>query len=165
MSRDRKRRSIWDEFDELFNRVWEEFEHMREDIERRISESFGRPDWSCSTRPLWDSQRRCLEPLSDVQETTESIIVTLDLPGVKDKSDISINVKENILEIEAKIKNPVRFERWGTSQKEIAFAHYYKTLPINEENIDLEKASAKFKNGILKIVLPFKKKGFKIKIE
>jgi len=161
----RRRRTIWEEFDELFNRMWEEFEHMREEIERRITESARYPDWSCSTKPLWDSSRKCLEPLYDIHETEDAIEVTVDLPGVEDKKDISINIKENMLEIEAKIKKPVRFERWGTSQREMAFAHYYKQIQIPEEKIDLEKAKATFRDGILRVILPLKKKGFRINIE
>jgi len=91
-------------------------------------------------------------PPVDIYETDDSLVFKAELPGVT-KEDITVEVKDNTLTLkgekkfgkEAKEESYHRVERaYGTFQR--AF-----TLPGPMEQ---DKVKAKFKDGILEIVLP-----------
>ncbi|MCP8310398.1 MAG: hypothetical protein L6N94_02760, partial [Candidatus Methylarchaceae archaeon HK01M] len=52
-------------------------------------------------RPSWDAVEKYLEPLVNIEDKEDEIVVTADLPYVEDKNDISIDVAEDSLEIRA----------------------------------------------------------------
>ena len=89
------------------------------------------------------------EPLTDVFEDKESVKFYVELPGVE-KDDIQLNVTDGRAEIKAK--------------------NFYKAVDLPNRNLDSEKASANYKNGVLEVTIP-KTKGVseekkqKIKIE
>ncbi len=91
-------------------------------------------------------------PAVDIFETPEAIVLKAELPGIT-AQDISVEVKDNILTLkgekrfgkETKEENYHRMERsFGSFQR--AF-----TLP---GTVQQEKATARFKDGILEIALP-----------
>jgi len=135
--------------DELFKRV-----------EKSLNEIFR----SGLMTPTFDVIRCCLEPLVEITETTEEITIVYDLPFIKDKNAIEIHATPNSLEIDAKFAKPVRFEKWGTVQKGTDFKHFQHTIKKLPAEVIPEKASSRFKQGLLEIRLP-KVKPFKIKIE
>ncbi|MHA1208085.1 MAG: Hsp20/alpha crystallin family protein [Candidatus Freyarchaeota archaeon] len=144
--------------------LFDQFMEYISDFERRFDETFYSILSSFrATRPSWDPDKCCLVPLVDIQEYPEEIIVTADLPYV-DKEDISINATETSLEIDAKMRHPVRFERWGTVQREISFNCYHKSIKL-PSRVDPEKAKATFRGGILQISLPKKISKQKIEID
>ena len=130
------------------------------DIQRDVIEAFGEIfDERCS----WDPEECCLEPLTNIIETEEEIIITADLPYVK-KDEISLHVTDDMLDIQATLDQPVKFAQWGTIQRDTEFSKFHKhiKLPVN---VDSDNVSATFKNGFLQIRMPKKIKRIKIKIE
>jgi len=106
-------------------------------------------------------------PAVDVYETSDSVVVEVEVPGMK-KDDIKITVEDNILRIrgekklerENKDKNYHVVERsYGTFERAFRLPDY----------VDMEKIKAKFENGILTITLPKKeeekKRVIDVKIE
>lgn len=152
--RRRRRESFFDRILNYFAEIGEEIDELIESMFEAVS--FSRPDW--------DADTCCLEPLVHVESTPESIIVTADLPYVENKNDIKINATEDTLELTADMKKEVRFERWGTVQRETAFRRYRKLIKLPEKVVPHE-AKATFKNGILQIVLPKKFKATPIRVE
>ena len=73
------------------------------------------------------------EPLTDVFEEKDSLKVYMELPGVE-KTDIKLDVTEGTMEVKA-----------GT---------FAKTVRLPAGNIDSEKASANYKNGVLEVTIP-----------
>ncbi|MFQ6135401.1 MAG: Hsp20/alpha crystallin family protein [Nitrososphaerales archaeon] len=133
-------RRISDWIDEVFSDIEEEF------------------------RPLWNEAERCLEPLVDVSTTEDEVVVTVDLPCVVNKEDISLNVSEESLEVKAVMHRAVKWERWGTVQKDIGFNSFRKVVRLPDK-VDPAEAKAKFSRGILTVTLPRVRKKFDIKIE
>ncbi len=115
-------------------------------------------------RPLWSVSERCLEPLFDISTTEDELIVTVDLPCVDDKKDIALHMIEDSLEVKAAIHLPIRWDRWGTVQKEIRFDSYKKMIRLPEK-VEPAKAKAKFSNGILTVTLPRVRKKFSVKVD
>lgn len=105
----------------------------------------------------------CLEPLIHITEGDEELIISADLPCVK-KEDIELFCTEGAVEIRAKMSRQVKFERWGTVQREITFNSFRRSIALPAEVIP-EKAKASFKGGILEIRLPKKIKKTRIEVE
>ena len=76
------------------------------------------------------------EPLTDVFEDKEHVKLYIELPGV-DKNDIQLNVTATQAEIKAK--------------------NFYKTIDLPTRNIEFNKATANYKNGVLEVLIPKKK--------
>lgn len=112
--------------------------------------------------PSWHS-RGCLEPLIHITEGEEEILISADLPCVR-KEDIELYCTENAVEIRAKMSRQVRFERWGTVQREITFNSFRRSIALPAEVIP-EEAKASFKGGILEVRLPKKIKKTRIRID
>ena len=111
----------------------------------------------------WDFADGCMEPLVYVDETPDNVTVTADLPFVE-KDDIIVNATENSIELEAKVRNPIQFERWGFSQKKSSFICFKKMVDIRSK-IDPERAEAMFNRGILKVTIPKVKRKFGVSIK
>jgi len=120
------------------------------EIERRI------------LKATW-GQNGDLEPLYEVEDKDDEILVTFDLPRVR-KENVEINTTEDTVEVIAKMSDAVCWERWGVVQKQITFQSFRKQIRLPEP-IDTEKAHAVLKNGILRIKLPKVRRKVLIPIE
>ena len=141
----RRKKTILDEFEE---------------IERRVDEFF---DQVFSVEPMWNLQAHSLRPLYQVKETKESITVVVDLPYVE-KEAINLRVDEQSIDLSAELRQPIRYERWGTAQRECEFRKLSVTIPLPAEIIS-DEAVAKFKEGVLTVKLPRKIKKRIIRVE
>lgn len=144
-----KTKSIVEMMDELFER-------MERSLNQILRTGF--------LKPSFDLKHCCLEPLVDINETADEVIVVYDLPFIKDKNDIEIKATPHSLEIDAKFREPVKLEKWGTVQKETEFKHYHHVIRKLPDEIVPENAISRFKGGLLEVRLP-KVKPYKIKIE
>jgi len=104
-----------------------------------------------------------LEPLYEVEDKEDEILVTFDLPRVS-KENVAINTTEDMVEVIAKMSSAVCWERWGVVQKKISFQSFRKQIRLPEP-IEPEKAHALLKNGILRITLPKIRRKVLINIE
>lgn len=113
--------------------------------------------------PSWSSSDRCLEPLVEIENRENEIVVTVDLPCVDKKEDISLEVSEDTLEIRAALKKAIRWERWGMVQKNIEFIAFKKSVTLPEK-VKPEEATAVFRRGVLKVRLPKARRKISLKI-
>ncbi len=77
------------------------------------------------------------EPLTDILEDEKAIKIYFEVRG-ENKNDIQLNVTAGKVEVKAK--------------------NFYKLINLPTSNIDLEKASSKYKNGVLEVTIPKKEK-------
>jgi len=75
------------------------------------------------------------EPLTDLFEDEKTIRIYFELRGV-DKDDIQLNVTAGKVEVKTK--------------------DFYKMVNLPTSNIDLERASSKYRNGVLEVTIPKK---------
>lgn len=104
-----------------------------------------------TTRNMWNLMRGSLEPLANITEMDNKIIVEIDLPMVR-KSDIHLRLVEGGLEVEASLMKQMRYERWGTVQRTCEFRSLYKLISLPTPVV-AEGAEAVFKKGILRVTL------------
>lgn len=90
-------------------------------------------------------------PGTDIVETEKSLIVAMDVPGVK-KENISIMLENNVLEVDAKID----FSSYGNLNPvytEYNVGHYTRKFTVSNI-VDTEKIDAILSDGVLTLTLP-----------
>lgn len=91
-------------------------------------------------------------PTSNIQETEDLIVTTLEMPGVN-KKDIELNILDHALEVKAENK----LEKKSVHGYMASSSNFYKKIPLNMD-IKQDGATAKFENGLLRIEIPKSKK-------
>ncbi|MBW2976342.1 Hsp20/alpha crystallin family protein [Candidatus Woesearchaeota archaeon] len=95
-------------------------------------------------------------PVAEIRETENSIIATLELPGV-DKKDIDLNVTESSVEVKVESKAEKEVKGKGKYSYEAKSQQFYRRLPLPAE-VKAGDAEAEYKDGILKVEIPRVKK-------
>ena len=149
----------WKPFRELA--PFREFDRMRKEMDR-----------------LWDSffegghRKRGEEagewfPALDVSETKNDIVVKTEVPGL-DPKDIDISLSEGVLTIKGEKKQEKEEKEENYHLIERSFGSFSRSIRLPRD-VQGDKISASYKNGLLKVTLPkseeAKKKEIKIKVE
>ena len=126
------------------------------------------------TAATLDSMRKDIEtkiidytfvPGRDIIETDTDIIVHIALPGIR-KEDLKLKVTKRLLSVEAKFdtEQDIRGTYVTLTDKKTGIVKRDVKLP---RKVIPDKASAKFENGILKVVIPkFEKdERYEVKVE
>ena len=116
-----------------------------DDVEKMVNQAFGH-----SIRNTEVTSQ--LQPLLDVYETDNTIVASLDLPGVE-KKDVEVSVSNGFLTISGERKNISGESGEGRIWQETSFGTFKRTFELTEAVVD-DKIKAQFKNGVLKISLP-----------
>jgi len=93
-------------------------------------------NWTYQTKPLFKKIKRLLV---DVFHEAEEVLIVIDLGGFQ-RGDISLNIKPEEYSIVAKRGDQ----------------EFRETIALPQE-VDIEKCSENFRNGVLEIILPRKK--------
>lgn len=94
------------------------------------------------------------EPALDLIDKKDKLIAKVELPGVE-KKDVKLSLTDNNLTIQGEIKKDEEIKKEDYYYRERAYGNYARTISLPTE-VDKDKISAKFKNGILEIVMPKK---------
>ncbi len=141
--------------------LWRPLQELKKEMDRIWQEFFGKSylpekwitfEWS---------------PAIDVSETDNEVLVKVDLPGVN-PDDIEISLSENILTIKGEKKKEEEEKKENFYRMERYYGSFMRSIQLPCE-IEEDKISATYKDGVLKIVLPKKpeekKKVIKVKVE
>ena len=85
-----------------------------------------------SFKPSEIGSKETREPLTDVFKEEKAVKIYVELPG-EEKDDIHLNVTKGRVEVKAK--------------------NFYKMIKV-PRNVDVEKTSSKYNNGVLTIIIP-----------
>lgn len=170
----RRRRSIFDIFDEIIREFEEEFFEMQREFERMLREGRAEvrgpfvygfritigPDGRPVVEEFGNVRREAgrpkiseeREPLVDVFEDDRNVVVVAELPGV-DRDKIKVRALERKLVIQATDKN----------------RKYYKEVSLPKP-VKPETAKATYKNGVLEVKIEKKEierreEGIEVKVE
>jgi HSP20 family protein len=106
---------------------------------------------------------RSISPALDVAETDDEIIVTCDLPGLKDK-DIEVSVASGVLTIKGEKKATEPKEGTRIYRRETWSGSFQRTVAL-PPTADTEKVAAHFADGVLSVSIPRKEETKPKKIE
>ncbi|KAJ50043.1 HSP20 family protein [Clostridium tetanomorphum] len=88
---------------------------------------------------------------ADLKETNNSYMVEADLPGIS-KEAINVSYNNNYLVISAKRQDDKEDKGENYIRRERRYGEFKRSFYI--DNVDKDRITASFKNGVLKIELP-----------
>jgi HSP20 family protein len=91
-------------------------------------------------------------PAVNVRQTEKGVEVTAELPGI-DEKNVEVSIAENALTIRGEKKEEKEQKEGGWQISERSFGSFVRTIPLPVE-VDEDKVSAQFKNGVLTVMLP-----------
>ncbi|MEM3405901.1 MAG: Hsp20/alpha crystallin family protein [Candidatus Pacearchaeota archaeon] len=143
----------------MFEDIFDEIKRLKREIDKNFNQFFNnRLDLE-----LEEEMSGMKKPLSEMEETEKDLILRFEIPGV-DKKDIHLNITKNKVEIRAEKKKEEKIEKKGFFKSERIYNGFYRTMILPCEVIP-EKAKAKYKDGILEVIVPKTKDDKKTKIE
>ena len=100
----------------------------------------------------------------DIKEYEDKYLLEAELPGVN-KEDIKVEIRNDILTISVDRKEEIKEERENYIRRERREGALRRSFPV--EDVEQDKISAKFENGILYLELPKRKdsRGYVNRIE
>lgn len=101
-------------------------------------------------------------PSVDILEISDELRVVADMPGAK-ADEIDIKFEKGVLTIHAKIE-PRQAEGTNYLAREYGVGDFYRAFDVSE-NIDAERISAEYVDGVLTLHLPKTEKAKTRKIE
>ena len=138
-----------------------EFERIRREMDRPW-DSFleGRPMRRAEEGREW-------LPSLDVSETKNDLVIKAELPGM-DPKDIDISLSNGLLTITGEKKQEKEEKDENYHLIERSYGSFTRSVRLPRE-VQSDKITASFKNGVLRVTLPkseeAKKKEIKIKVE
>lgn len=133
-----RKRPLWKILLDEFRRMEEEMQQVEEEFIRRLKET--------------EEMRGCITPLYNLYESGDEIILTADMPGVN-KEEIDLRVGEDYIKVEAPCRSALR-------RGEKYLLHIQ--LPVK---IDPSSVRARYKEGVLEVVVKKKIGGVRVKVE
>jgi len=103
-------------------------------------------------RSAYGNEECYLSPLTDILERKDEYVLYAEMPGVS-KDDFKVELDNNLLTISGKKNIHEKREDEQFYRAERQCGDYKRSFRIGEE-IDKDKISAKYENGVLEIVLP-----------
>ena len=88
----------------------------------------------------------------EISETAAAIEVKASLPGVK-PADVDISVQNGVLTIKAEHKEESEEQKKDYYRRELRYGFFHRSFAL-PASVDVEKATATFENGILRLTLP-----------
>jgi HSP20 family protein len=150
------------------SRRFSEMSRWEPEMERMFDDFFGR-----RLRPLWPGRwwpareiGLSMAPV-DLYGEKDEIVVKTELPGMS-KEDIQVNVIDRLLTIKGEKKKEEELKEGDYYRSERSYGSFSRSVDLPGE-VQIEKAKASFKNGVLEIRLPkteeAKRREIKVKVE
>jgi HSP20 family protein len=117
------------EINRLFDDFWRDFDDVAGDF------GFGR-------QSVW--------PHVEVAESGDALTVTAELPGL-DQNDVEVLLSDGVLTLRGEKKSAIDDKDRHFSERR--YGRFERRIPLEVE-VDRDKVSATFKNGVLTVTLP-----------
>ncbi len=130
-----------------------EAEHPVSSLQQELNRVFDE-FWTRFDRPFDEASGFAAPGMaaSDVVETDDSVEVSVELPGLDDK-DLEVTLSGDTLTIKGEKKVERQDEKKGFYLSERSYGSVFRAIPL-PPGVDMDKAEAKFKNGVLTVTLP-----------
>jgi HSP20 family protein len=90
-------------------------------------------------------------PATDIYETESELMVILEMPGVE-KSNVSINVEDSVLNVEGRL-DLTKYQGLHPLYTEYNIGNYSRSFRLSNK-IDQHKIAAEMKDGVLSLRMP-----------
>ena len=134
-------------------RIVSPFEDMDRWFEGFFPRGWMRPsrmDW-----PRWGEMAAPFEgrmPKVDVIDHDEEVVVRAEVPGVE-KDDLDVSISDNTVTIKGETRREEKEEKGDYYRCETSRGAFARTVML-PDYVDTEGAKAKFKDGVLELMLP-----------
>lgn len=91
-------------------------------------------------------------PAIDMYETKDAVVAETSLAGV-DPKDVEVTVQNGVLTVKGESKKESEVDEKNYYRKEVRSGSFYRQVAL-PANVQEDKASAEFENGMLKIIVP-----------
>jgi len=130
-------------------------------VKRNHSDLPGFPSWfdNLWSRDLMDwsnwnfSPAHTTLPAANIKENNDEYEIELAAPGMK-KEDFKINLDNNLLTISSEKQEDKEEKNKDYSRREFHYQSFQRSFTLPERDVDQEKVSAKYHDGILSIHIP-----------
>jgi HSP20 family protein len=109
-------------------------------------------DFLVTTKPLPSLNAEVWRPPTDVLDNEESIVVTMEVPGVGPE-DMQIAVEEQRLVVQGRRARPARKDKMHFQQMEVNYGQFQRTIALSSP-VDEDRIQANYSGGFLEIHLP-----------
>jgi HSP20 family protein len=133
---------------------FQEMEKRFEEMEKRFEDFFRRP---FSLLPSWMPRMKMAEieevsPSIDIFTEGDDVVVKGELPGIK-KEDIDVSLTKDTITISGEKKKEEKIEKKNYYSLERSYGSFKRSFSLPSE-VQTDKATAKFKDGVLEIRVP-----------
>ena len=94
-------------------------------------------------------------PAVNIRETKDDFLIEVAAPGLN-KNDFKVNLENNQLVISSEHKEEKKSEEDNYTRREFSYQSFQRSFTVDQSQVDGEKISAKYSDGILCITLPKK---------
>jgi len=138
-----------------------------QEMERWFDDVFRRPFGTSWWPRLRTPETEEFSPSIDIFTEKDDVIVKAELPGMK-KEDIDVSITDHTMRISGEKKREEKIEKKDYYWEESSYGSFVRSFQLPAE-VETNKASAKFKDGVLEIKIPkteeAKKKEKKVAVE
>lgn len=93
-------------------------------------------------------------PVTDILETKDAYIIRAELPGI-DEKDINIEIENGILTLRGERKFESKTEEKDFRRIERTYGNFFRSFTL-PQNVNADKITAAFVNGVIEVVVPKK---------
>ena len=128
-----------------------------DDMDRMFDSLFHR-GWLRPFRDVWPEwnflghRLETVTPHVDLVEHDEEILIRAEVPGVE-KKDLKLDLSGDLLTIRGERRKEEKSEKGEVYREEIEHGTFSRTIRL-PQSVDVEKAVAEFKDGMLEVRLP-----------
>jgi HSP20 family protein len=91
-------------------------------------------------------------PKVNIREDNDNYYVEVAAPGMK-KDDFNLKLDNNVLQISSELKNEQEDKNENYTRREFSYQSFSRSFTL-PESVNADKIEAKYKDGILSILLP-----------
>jgi HSP20 family protein len=130
--------TLWKPMNDLWN--------IHDETDKVFEDFFGK--WPTSLR---GRNGGCV-PVVDISETDNQFAVRAEIPGVTEK-DVNVSITDNVLTLKGEKKRETEEKRKNYHRVERSYGSFQRSFTL-PKNLQTEKTTATFKNGILTVSIP-----------
>jgi len=134
------------------------FEELQKEM-NQLFDNFSRSMFSLSPMKWNLPEISATYPKMDISESDKEFKITAELPGM-DEKDIDVSVSNDVLTLKGEKKAEKEEKKANYYRMERSYGTFHRSIPLPAE-VEKDQIEAKFKKGVLTVVLPKSEKAVK----